>query len=138
MIMNFSSLQWMILTITYKVTCQACLLELGGSMPEWSACRTSNPAVPSSYPVATILDSRSSWNSGRYFENNPLVAYCQLKLLIMLCFIGLFPLDYSVINGVPESQPKKLVAPPQWTKFYLSLFPVKVRLQAADNHKELL
>ena len=62
----------------------------GGSVAEWSARQTRNPAVPGSSPaLATcwICARSSRVQSSAALVNSPLVASCQLGFLILLCCI---------------------------------------------------
>ena len=62
----------------------------GGSVAEWSARRTRNPAVPGSspaLPLAGFVLGRPEFKFSATLVNSQLVAFCQLGFLILLCCI---------------------------------------------------
>ena len=65
---------------------------LGGSVAEWSARRTRNPAIPGSSPalatcIAGFVLGRPEFKFSAMLVNSQLVAFCQLGFLILLCCI---------------------------------------------------
>ena len=62
----------------------------GGSVVEWSARRVRNAAVPGSSPTLTtsgFVLGRPEFKSSATLVNIQLVASCQLRFLILLCWI---------------------------------------------------
>ena len=89
-------------TATSKVT--------GGSVAEWSACQTHNPAVPGSsrsrpgelLDLLLVVPSSNPWP--HQLVNSQLIASYQLRFLIPLCYV-VFELFVSKhLTGVPVNQ----------------------------------
>ena len=59
----------------------------GGSVAEWSASRTPNPAVPGSSPARATCWICAQSSRSATLVNSQLVAFCQLGFLILLCCI---------------------------------------------------
>ena len=89
-------------TTTSKVT--------GGSVPEWSARQTHNPAVPGQsgsrsgelLDLLLVVPSSNPWP--HQLANSQLISSYQLRFLIPLCYVVFELFVSKYLTGVPVNQ----------------------------------